>query len=353
MKILYISRYGQSPVRIYRGEGVLERLKKIDPSIDIVYPVKEVWVDALKADVAYFLRCQNRAEMNVAMDCLSMGLPVWYDIDDDFFNIPRDNPASQGIADEQKAVVDWFLKNATAVSVTTNVLLDQVVKHRGNAEGVHLIPNALDDYAFPDIALSVEKFANDVKIISWRGGVTHQGDLLHYASEIWSLLANTQKNVKLCFMGYDPWYLVKGLPWADHPKTMDYGDRISALPYSPDYYSYMGYFKNVVKPWAHMVPLHDNQFNRAKSNIALLEAVWAGAIPVVPWMEGWDYPAVIPYFEEEGKETLSSALMRALSMTEEEKEICRVQNVQYLLKNHVLSVVNQKRIELLKGLVHA
>ena len=340
MKILFVSNTGTSPVHHYRGEGVLERLRKIEPTIEVVYPRKEAWIDLLGVDVVFFLRCQSANEQNLAMDAMNMGVPIWYDIDDDLFAIPPENPASEGMTQEKKAVVSWFLQNANAVSVTTEALKKTVVAKRRGDKGVHLIPNALDDYTYTDLDMYLP-YGRQNKLVTWRGGVTHQGDLLEFAQAFWDFLGSTS-NVSLHFMGYDPWYLKKGFPWH---KPIDYSNRI--LPpakYNFDFYSYLGNFKALVQPWAHVIPLIENPFNKAKSNIALLEAVYAGAIPVVPDWPEWQFPAVHKY---EDVEDFSRACQCAIGWNEDHRKAMWEANMDHLKKNYLLSVVNQKRIQLL------
>ncbi len=344
MKILYVCKNGFSPVKIYRGEGVLNRLKKLDPTVEVVYPGREPWVDLLGADLVYFMRCTFDEEVKLAEDALMMGVPIWYDIDDDVFNLPAPNPASQQMTQHRADNVVWFLKNAQAVTVSTNYMKDIVVKHRGHDLGVTVVPNALDDYAFPYYDMYPGEDAESIqKNMGWRGGVTHQGDILEFAGGFWEFLEKTKAG--LHFEGYDPWYLAKGLPWV--PTKADYTNRVYFKPYR-DYYGYMINHRELQPPWAQAVPLIDNSFNRAKSNIAALEAFFAGAVIVAPL--GWEEWEPFEGCFYHGPEDFAKAMVNAIEVPAIERESIWRRNLQIIQKRYILSVTNQARLAVAKGL---
>jgi hypothetical protein len=359
MKILYISKNGHSPVRIYRGEGVLERLKKIDPSVDVVFPNpgKERWVELLSCDVVYFQRSTFNDDVSLAQDALNMGVPCWYDVDDDYFNIPKENLASQQVDENRLNNMRWFLENCPMVTVSTKRMVEVVGAYRPVA-GIVVIPNALDDYAFPDFdqypgdEIEVNVPNNSTapirpkdRTITWRGGVTHQGDILEYAGEFWKILKETPKNVKIHFMGYEPWYLGKGFSW--HDPGQDYTDRINFTRFV-EYYNYMGMIRTHQRPEVHVVPLTHNAFNLAKSNISLLEAVYAGALPVVRNWDEWQFPGVIHYSQ---LEDFADSVKRALNYSPEARKAMWLANVEHVKANYLLSKVNQVRLNILKTLI--
>lgn len=345
MKILFVSSNGQSPVRIYRGEGVLNRLRKLDPSVELVFPSpgREMWVDLLSVDVVYFLRCTMQHHVELAMDALNMGVPIWYDLDDDMFSIPPSNPASEQMTKDRKDRCAWFLVNSMVVTVSTKDLQQKVGKIRGTGEaGVVLVPNALDDYAFPDLL----QWPGDRKrdVVLWRGGVTHQGDLLEFAGEFWKFFEQTPETVKVNFVGYQPFFLAGGFRWLD--RAVNFTNRMGFTPYQ-DYFAYMGYLRDVAQPATVCVPLVDDPFNRSKSNIALLEAIYAGAVPVVPDWEEWDYPEVSKY---SGIEDFSRALLAGYGWSDGYRKKMWEKNIEHLKKNHLLSEVNKKRMQVLEAL---
>jgi hypothetical protein len=137
------------------------------------------------------------------------------------------------------------------------------------------------------------------------------------------------------FLGYDPWYMRAG----EEAKK-----RISFQPYNTDYFGFMGQFKRM-KPWTHIVPLTDNPFNRAKSNISALEAIYAGAIPIVPDWEEWQIPGAMRYnsFESFG-ETVKTAMAIQPKAHIFLWDMC----ISWIRENRILSVTNQARIEALR-----
>ena len=53
-----------------------------------------------------------------------------------------------------------------------------------------------------------------------------------------------------------------------------------------------------ISPKYSVFPLVDTPFNRAKSNIAYLEAIMCGAIIVAPDWQEWRHPGVINYTDD-------------------------------------------------------
>ena len=84
------------------------------------------------------------------------------------------------------------------------------------------------------------------------------------------------------------------------------------------------------------MPLEDNAFNRAKSDIAALEASVFGAVPIVPdWAEWWSYPvnySSATYLQELLADLIAGDVAAQVPAPD----------------NRRLSIVNQQRYELLK-----
>lgn len=339
-KILIVSPKGFSPKRHYRGEGVMERLPLLDPQIEILYPRSdEFWKDLLRCDMVYMFHCIEPFHAEVMKQCINMKIPVWYDCDDNLFEIPKDNPASQTIG---KPLLDnhlFMMKNAHVISVTVDYLAKMIESKVGKLPIV--IPNAIDDYVFTDWNTFPEP---DKDCMAWRGGASHEGDLLDATEDIWEFLDNTDSNKFIQFMGYYPHWIEKGFSW----KPKNFEGRTEFWPYIFNHYEYLLTYKNKVKPWAQFVPLSDNPFNRGKSNIALLEAAYAGAIPVVPdWNDWSEFPHVITYGE--GR-TLFDAMLRAMRQPDRDE---KKETAQYVKTHYSLSVINQRRLRVVEALLAA
>ena len=132
------------------------------------------------------------------------------------------------------------------------------------------------------------------------------------------------------FMGFYAW-------WFSQHKNAAFTE------YIPDYWYYMQVLRQQ-KPWGHIAPLRDCAFNQGKSNIAGLESVYAGAVPIVPnWVE-WDFPAALKY---NNPEEFSHQLQILCEMSKDEHKERWTANMAWIKENRVLSVVNKKRMELL------
>lgn len=339
IRILYLMPDGQrnSPVRYYRGDGVLERLREMNGTpVEIIYPTQgaPVWRELLRADVVFFMRCYEEHHLQIMQSCLDQKIPVWYDLDDNLFEVPRENPAYGNYMRKavREGVLD-FLASADLVTVSTKELANVVVKAGGNAPLV--IPNALDEKTFHvwDEAPEV----SPRKVITWRGGASHLGDLHHFAKEFWQFFENT-KDWNVHFMGLDPWWVANGYAW--NPKA--FGDRVSSEPYTLDYNQYLWTMRMDARPKLHVVPLVDNSFNRCKSNIAALEAIFAGAVPIVPAdFEEFQIPGAMGYSHKDGD--MASRMIEATEMSESKRLERLAKCRAWLGEKALLSKMNRMR----------
>ena len=345
--VLFVCPPGVSPVRIYRGEGVFERLSKIDPEIRIIYPTgREIWQDLLKADVVYFMRTNGAEDVAVAEKAKDMKVPIWYDMDDDYFNVPPSNPSFDGFRSPKiQQNIAWFLQNADFVTFSTQDLLQRYQNVEDLKPGIEpkscVVPNALDDYI---LKVKPAEKMNDRKRILWRGGITHVGDILDYTEEIWKFLAE-DKDFDFNFIGFQPFWIVQGWSWK-RPEA-NFKDRVYYTPYQFNYFEYMDFLKRQCAALS-FVPLSDNPFNHCKSNIAALESIYAGAVPIVPDWREWEIPGVISY----GKDTsLSLALQVGAGLGDEARKKRLQDSCDWINENRVLSVVNKQRIKIMERLM--
>jgi len=343
-KILMIGPPGFAPVRHYRGEGVLERLTKIDPGIQILYPQsQEPWLDVVKADLVYFIRATSPVEIRVAETAFRMGIPVWYDADDDYFNVSEDSPAYLGFQNGQvREVITWFIQNADVMTVSTGDLQRKYGEIRPkDAKPIEVVPNALDDHCldletFPDLAPD--------RCLSWRGGATHQADLWDFAEEFWDFLERSSPEWRLVFIGYSPKFIKDGFHW--RPKS--FAGRVKMFPYLRDYFAFLESFRFRHKPWAHLIPLNETPFNRSKSNIGALEAIYAGAVPIVPDWEEWQFPGVLKY-SKIGE--FAGLMQKATRISPDSRKGMWEVNMKHIREKYALSVVNQKRVRIISELL--
>ena len=320
MRILFIHA-GHHVVRYYRGEGVLEQLKKIAP-VTITYPTGDTFRDVMNCDIVYFLRTTDNKSREIVTMAKNTGRKVWYDLDDDYKAVTPDSTAFMHY--QQKSVqdgFDWMIQNSDIRTFSTKALMDKYGK-----QGDVIIPNAIDDYTFSLDFQDVER-----KYLVWRGGATHQADLMHYSEALKGAMSLFPD--RLVFMGYSPWW-IEG--------------KYNFLPYHADYYSYMRALRERINPLAMFVPLVDNQFNRCKSNIAALEAIYCGAIPIVPELPEWDIPQALKYESEGG---FRDCLSLSAGLGVNAAKAMHKENIAWMRKGYILSVTNLKRLEVIRRMM--
>jgi hypothetical protein len=337
MPSILVFRENHWLVNIYRGMGVFNGhgFDAFEPrSTDL----GEIYQDILKADVCYFLRTSAPGQIEAFNQCRAMGKPTWYDIDDDFFNVSRDSMAYGYYAmDGSLERVEFFLKNADVVTVSTEYLKRQFDKYRPSDSKCVVIPNAIDDLTFKNWSKYPEKEPNNTVV--WRGGGTHQMDLMYYANELNEFADMSRLDeMNLNFYGFDPfWITIKdGKP----------RENCKAFGYKKSYYEYMMAMREVVRPLAVVVPLRPCEFNYGKSNIAALEAVYAGAIPIVPDWEEWKCFT----WKYKDKHELSIGLTGIRQKNPVTREKAFSFNCKGISEKYVLSVTNKKREEIIQKL---
>lgn len=341
MRILCFYPENMYPVYFWRGLGVMERLRKIDPSVDVFEPSPGwrsnpagLWSDMLKADVVYFMKCFLPHHITALDFANRMKVPVWYDIDDDLFSVPNDNPAKRGITKELQENIRVFIRHADAVTVSTEALVEVVEGVTGRKKELkklEVIPNALDDYTFSDWNHPVN---TNTVLMTWRGGESHKMDLLAHTESFHHFLENTT-DTKMLFLGHNPIWMT-----GCDPRFMEH-------PAIPDFYAWMRVFRDKIHPRAHVVPLVDNAFNRSKSAISAIEGIYAGALPIVPNWPEFQIPGALKY---DSPEQVGKLMVDAMTMEESEWDIRRHQTRDLWLRDQrLLSKVNRKRIEVAKA----
>lgn len=249
--------------QVYRGIGPLSYLEK-QGLIEIITAKPVVWTDLYRVDAVFLLRPHHPEHYKFATMVKELGLPLWVDHDDLFNKLPKWNPNRKTM--NLKEVQSAFRKTielADVVSFSTENLRNSV-KKIAKPKTSYVIQNAIDHYRY-----RVPPKPNDSDIVTWRGSATHDGDLESQMSTLQWL----QKHRRLVMFGDVSQKIRKKLP--------------NATFYTGS--SWHAWFKlfRKIKPGIHIIPLVDNEFNRAKSDCAVLEALIAGAPSVCPaWLDG-------------------------------------------------------------------
>lgn len=247
-------------------------------------------------------RSHNPAAQRKLSSFLKRGRPFVYDMDDHLWAVEHDNPAARlfntpGTQD----TLTWMVRNASAVTVSTEPLAD-VVRARTDAP-VHVFPNAL---ALTDLDRwdAVDDVEDREPTIFWRGSATHDRDvevmgyaLRHVERDGYRIVLAGQDyrkplRLKSAVMLDD---LVLDDPeWKDRTRG-----RVNYVPVPGtnkrrrsvhlDTADYMEAVRTIVRPTVALCPLRSSTFNDCKSHIAALEGHAAGAFVIASRMPAYNW----------------------------------------------------------------
>jgi glycosyltransferase involved in cell wall biosynthesis len=243
-------------------------MDKSDVYVDIT-AVGVPFNDLLEYHTIYIQRTHDWESFYLLERAKKAGKRIVYDLDDDIFNIDKDNPASRLIGrDEQMAAVAC-MKLADGVTTTTSTLANVI---RGATEGVDatIIPNAVnpDDGWLPTPLTGSQ---DGFKRIFWQGGESHGEDWLECVDAVDAVM-NERKDVRLVILGYLSQVLYRyiNLPsWKGKVEFLEFRD-------PETYFKIMKFVRAEVG----LAPLKDTPFNRSKSELKFLEYSAMG-IPTV------------------------------------------------------------------------
>lgn len=325
-KILIFSPHPTDACSFYRGIGAFAPLHRegyiIEPA-----PESINWSTIMGADLFFMQRPFHEKHLKIA-EIVQRQMPLWIDYDDALFNVPPDNPAYNTYAQPKTHdTIAEIIGRADFVTVTTKSLLDSLEERKAVGNSA-IIPNAHNDYLFP--LKPPEHSPNS--IVFWRGSDSHQGDLTYFSEQYHSVMKSFPSHQYL-FMGMVPWMLPDGA-------TFSYNRGVDIFDYFP-------VLRKTIRPAVQVVPLIDSPFNRAKSNIAWLEATYAGGVSVVPEWTEWDRPGAFTYTDKKGFEDAFSA---ALHMSLEDRASLHRLSWKDMQENYLLSQINVKRKAIIEEL---
>lgn len=229
-------------------------------------------------------RCSNETTLLFIRDFLTkiskkQKTQLIVDHDDWLFDIPEYNQARYGFNRDVLMRAAQIIKNVSYNTVSTSYLKKMMVKHLGADENKIMVsPNRLPRHLFGYNDAIIENrrknFKRKPKIL-WSGSKTHI-DIYNktgYRDDIEDLrplMAKLGNKVSWVFMGSSE----KGSEKANLPKGLD----IEYIPWCT-ILNYPRILANLDVDMA-IITLQDNDFNRSKSNIKLLEFAACG-IPTV------------------------------------------------------------------------
>lgn len=325
MKILVINPNYQDATSYYRAWGVSKDLQErhgieftLYESTFVLQPPNlqgqrnwgASWPDLIKFDAVLFQRALGENSLQLLRYCKELGLKIWYDLDDDLWNIPDDYKIKASFPRSIMQTIEQHIQLSDLITCSTSTL-SEVIKEHTNMHA-HVVLNAWDVKRFP-----LQPHNTQGQTI-WRGSNTHIDDIRVNREQIERIGKLTTIN----FYGHNP---VKDRPFLtlhkhEHTKPLD-----------P-----ILYFRHIQnnRPASVLVPLKNSKFNASKSNIAWLEATANGA---VTYSNGvGEFLKVGLKFEE--YDTLSESQIKQYLQL----------NQDLLMTYYSLEVVNNQRAELIK-----
>lgn len=347
------------PTGFYRGLGPLGQLRKrMDGELDFFFSNDYTWAAFKLIDVMFLTRPYSDQDLSLVKWSRKMGVPVWVDFDDLLEAIPESNPASVLYRREE---VHRRMREAMRSADVVTFSTPYMAKHfEDDCREAVVIPNAFDDSVFRDRTKGMmvsrprggpaeaapaeetpdQAAAKDpsVEKVVWRGTSTHVKDVWQVSKELVDVMKDAHPHYGLTMMGFYHWQIAEALGAKGVGVT-----RMDAT----DLFTYNAVMREI-KPRAVIAPLVDCPFNRAKSNIAWLEAVYAGGLCVAPAWEEWNRPGCYTY--DGTPAGFAAALRFVLSMRPEEAEQRNMDAWKWIWHNLRLSSVNEAREKIVRKL---
>lgn len=342
INLLSIIPNTEDATSFYRACGPLAGVRK-DEEIHLVFANKITWATVTMQDAVFIQRPFLGEHLAAAQMANRCKRPLWIDFDDYLFGVPRDNPCYKAyMTPEAHEHIAKIMGMADAITFSTprlkelmHTIYDTIRKHKPkyklpvmNAKSF-VVPNAFNDLMFP-----FEPATKNHKMIMWRGSNTHQHDLLTYGGEMLEL-AQEHPDWTWSFLGYDPFFITQAMP------------KKSAVIIDPLEIGEYFEFIKVVQPAIQVVPLSRHDFNECKSNIAWIEATYAGAVTVAPDWPEWRRPGVVTYSNPHEFKACLKFLMENPGNLAKMHEM----SVEFISKHLLLSDVNVQRRLIIRGML--
>ena len=325
MKILFLVPDKTDPTAFYRASGIAYDLEKKSGHEITTIQWNEVaisWQVLSNFDILMLQRPFTKTAADLCLYAKNMNKPVWVDYDDNLFCLNPENKAFHTYNNlETQENIKNCLKIADAVSVPTEYLRQAYSAYSKN---IFVIPNAFNDGMFKRGELK----KRDNKVI-WRGPESHIYDLMTFGKEI-NRFCEGFPEWNFLFIGFYPWFLSK-------TQNKEFMPGLDIIMYFNKLYD--------LAPTILHVPLHDNTFNRCRSNVAFMEGTFAGALCVVPsW---WNLPGTLSFTDTASYyEAMRSALAGEVDIAAQNHMAW-----DYINDCLRLSQVNVLRMELINSLI--
>lgn len=333
MKLLAVCPRPEDGTAFYRVVSPLRILERQAPDIrvSILQGTAASFPQLAMSDVILIQRPTDESSVECMLQAQMLGRKVWIDYDDDYLDVPTHHRMFHHFGSpELRKTVRKCLELADCVTVSTHALQRKYAKI--NPRTVR-VPNALDDL----LIAPKPPFRLPRRTVLWRGGDSHERDLDVFERAIISASWRFEATWK--WMGINPYRIMRALPEG----------AATAMPFIP----LEKYFETAASIAASIVivPLERSAFNDCKSNISLLEALWTGAVPLVPRWEEWDGVPGVAYYDDPA--SFERELIALGSAPLEELSARAAEGFAWVKANRLVSQANKVRALALQNMIES
>ncbi len=329
MKILAIAPNPGDATAFYR---VLMPLLNLQKEKHLTFEITDnpTFTQLLACDIVFLQRPCIDSHLGIAERCKLYNKPLVVDYDDNLFEVPEHNPA-YGLYSRESVKMNMAKCIALAdhVIVSTNPLKEALSPLNAS---ISVVSNALDLSLMPERKVRWDNRKTD---IMWRGTNTHEMDVASVAPQIVEL-SKKYPNWRWLFMGSD----FRMLEAFMEPNTYGYAGTF------PEMSVYLRKLAELSAP-IHIVPLADNAFNHSKSNLAWLEATWAGSAVIAPDMPEWNTLPCCNYNKSEDFNIMIEQLM----LHSDNIKQCNDDSWELILSEYLIEHTNKERLAIFNGLI--
>lgn len=340
-KALIVSHAMNDATSYYRAAGAFAYLKCDNWQFDYLdletNPVPSTnWSIFTPYSLVYLQRPHTDQELILMRKVKELGIKVWVDYDDALFDIPLGNPLYEYYRhlDTQKKV-DNCIRYADYATCSTEGVKEHFQGRRPNP--IKVIPNAWNDITRGEKRETPTEFKSQWV---WRGSSSHSPDLHESTPEFKKVLDKYETHTHI-FWGATHWPLLQACNYQGE------GDpRFSLLEPNtpPTYIEFLSRNRAIDNCGRFgVVPLVDNSFNRAKSNIAWFEFTYSNIVTIAPAFGEWQKPGIVNYTKDQG---LADTYF---DLAEHGDPVSQIDTSwDYIMDNYRLSKINLLRYNLLQ-----
>lgn len=225
-------------------------------------------------DIVVVQRCCSRPQFEFIKTCRSLGAKIIYDLDDDVWDVPKDNPAHVPLTNMRDGF-NICIQFTDLVTVSTRVLAKRVkanVKSMVNPITKKEIPIVVAEN-WMDRRLYATPMKKLEFIVGWSGSSSHIGDLEMTADAL-RIVHEERKGAVIEFRGCEP------------PESMRDIRNFYHRPWCP-----VAEFASRMPVWGWSIalaPVTDHSFNQAKSPIKLFESAYCRIPCLASWVQPYD-----------------------------------------------------------------